>query len=76
MRVCNQTGDAFRSTGTCEHPRPLESATLTFSILGELLESLIQNPLNGALSDAEVACAKTLVKPSYALFPEYMLDHS
>jgi len=50
-------------------------ATLALVAGGETLEAFIEDPLDGALGDAEIAGAEALVKAADALFARYLPDH-
>ena len=75
MRICNETCNTLRRPSGAYHASPFLQATLALTAGGQTLEAFIENPLDGALGDAKVAGAESLVKPADALFARYLPDH-
>lgn len=75
MRVCYQAGNTFGSSCTAQHSQPLLYAPLALRAGCETLESLIECPLDRALSHAKVARAQAFVESPDALVSEDLLDH-
>lgn len=75
VRICDQTSNTLGRPRAAEHTEPLRNTTPALSIRREPLQSFVEDPLDGALGDAEITSAKTLVKTTDTLLPEYLLDH-
>jgi hypothetical protein len=76
MRVRDQARDALGRAGRAEHARPFERAAAALGGLRELLEALVQRPLDHALGHAKEARAQPLVEPAHARLGRDRADHA
>jgi len=73
VRIGDEARDALGRPGRAQHASPfLQGTPRSLRGCRQTFEALIQHPLDGALSDAEIARAETLIKPADALLARYL----
>jgi len=75
VRVCYQAGHTLGSSRATKHPCPLLETSLALRLGVEPLQLLVEDPLDGALSDTEVTRAEPLVEATNPFLPGNSLDH-
>src|SRR6266511_2421713 len=77
MWICYQTSHHLCCSCASKHTCPLSNSTsLTLRLRTELLQPLVQNPLNRALCNSQITRTETLIKSFDTSFPHNLLDTS
>ena len=76
MRICYQACHTLGGSRAAKHRRPLLETSLALRFGVESLQLLVEDPLDGALSDTKVTRAEPLVKSTDSFLPCNFLDHT